>query len=739
MIKLLKKYLKPFVAILLVSIALLFLQAFSDLNLPNYMSNIVNIGIQQGGITSSAPSAISAQGYDLMTTFMTGEQQEYVAQHYTQVPQGSQQYAEEYPLSETEDIFVLDQADEHVRERLNRIFGEASWTMIYVMQDLMPASQQQDSSSIDLENMDFSEIYQMLPMLRSQVSEQTLLDAQEKASHVQDTMQDQTGAAFSKIFYNELGVNTQEMQDDYILRAGLMMLLIALVGVGATVSVGFLSSKVAAGVATRLRSDIFSKVQSFSAAEFNKFSTSSLITRTGNDIRQIQMLLYMGIRMICYAPIIGTGGIIMALEKSVSMSWVIAVAVIALLALIVGIFLVAMPKFKIMQKLIDKLNLVARENLSGLMVIRAFGTQKFEEDRFDQANTTLAKNDRFVNRVMVFMMPMMMFIMNCTSLLIVWVGAHQIEQSTMQVGDMMAYMQYAMLIIMAFLMIAMMFIMVPRAAVSADRILEVLETEPTLHDPAVEQPMDPSKTGWVEFKDVSFKYGDAEDCVIEHITFTSRPGQTTAFIGSTGAGKSTLVNLIPQFYDVTDGQVLVNGVDVRNLKQHTLHEQIGYVPQKGMLLSGTIASNLRYGKRDATEEELQVALDIAQASDFVAQKEDGIESLVSQGGVNVSGGQKQRLSIARALVKKAPVYIFDDSFSALDFKTDVALRRALKPYTKNSTVLIVAQRISTIMKAEQIIVLDEGKMVGKGTHEELMKNCPTYIEIANSQFGGDEL
>ncbi|MDD2362912.1 MAG: ABC transporter ATP-binding protein, partial [Oscillospiraceae bacterium] len=457
------------------------------------------------------------------------------------------------------------------------------------------------------------------------------------------------------------------------------------------------------------------------------------------DITQVQMLLIMGIRMICYAPIMGIGGIIMAVSKSPSMSWIIAVGVLILMSLIMIVFVVAMPKFKLVQKLVDKLNLVTREHLSGMMVIRAFGTQRFEENRFDQANRELTHVHLYVNRVMVIMMPVMMFIMNSISLLIVWVGAHHIEASTIQIGDMVAFTQYAMQIIISFLMIAVMFIMVPRAAVSAARIQEVLDTRPSILDPESPQTPGENLQGRVEFKNVSFRYDGAEDCVLRDISFVAEPGETTAFIGSTGSGKSTLVNLIPRFYDVTEGAILIDGIDVRNFSQHDLHEIIGYVPQKGVLFSGDIASNLRYGRSEATDEEIALAADIAQASEFISTSSDGMNSSISQGGSNVSGGQKQRLAIARALVKKSPINIFDDSFSALDFKTDSALRKALKEHTVKSTVLIVAQRIGTIMNADRIIVLDKGMIVGTGTHRELMESCETYREIASSQLTKEEL
>ena len=488
----------------------------------------------------------------------------------------------------------------------------------------------------------------------------------------------------------------------------------------------------------RLRHDLFAKVESFSNGEFDRFSTASLITRTTNDVQQIQMLITMGVRMICYAPIMGIGGIIFAVGKSVSLSWLIAAAVVVLIGLIAVALAVALPKFKSLQKLIDRLNLVSREGLSGMMVVRAFGNEGYEERRFDKANRDLMETTRFVQRVMSGMIPAMMFVMNLLSILIVWVGGHAIAESTLQIGDMMAFIQYAMQIISAFLMIAMMFIMVPRASVSAGRILEVLDAPLAIQDPEKPEALSNPK-GLVEFKDVSFRYGGAEHNVLEHISFVAKPGETTAFIGATGSGKSTLVNLLPRFYDVTGGSITIDGVDVRSLSQHRLRELIGYAPQKGMLFSGTVAENLRYGKEDADEEELKAALSTAQALGFVERMDEGIQSPISQGGTNVSGGQRQRLSIARALTRKAPIYIFDDSFSALDFKTDAALRKALAKDTAQATVLLVAQRVSTIMHAQQIIVLDQGRMVGKGTHQELLKTCPEYREIAESQLQKEEL
>ena len=517
------------------------------------------------------------------------------------------------------------------------------------------------------------------------------------------------------------------------------MLAIAMLGGMATILVSLLSSKIAAGVAKNLRYDTFNKIESFSSGEFDKFSTASLITRCTNDITQIQMMLTMGIRMIVLAPIMAIGGIIMAVGKSASMSWIIAASCLTLIGVIMVVAAVAMPKFKIMQKLVDKINLVARENLSGMMVIRAFNRQKFEKDRFSEANRNLTDVTLFVNRVMVFMMPVMMLIMNGTTLLVVWVGAHQISGSTMQIGDMMAFMQYAMLIIMSFLMISMMFIFVPRAAVSANRIGEVLETENTILDPENPVAFDASRKGTVEFENVSFRYHNAEEDALSNITFTARPGQTTAIIGPTGSGKSTVANLILRFYDVSGGRIRVDGEDIRDVRQRDLRERIGYVPQKGVLLSGTVESNVKYGSEDASMRAVETAAEVAQATEFISQKPEGFSSEIAQGGTNVSGGQKQRLSIARALVKNPEIFVFDDSFSALDFRTDAALRRALKAHTGQSTVIVVSQRVSTIINAEQIVVLDNGRVVGIGTHKALLETCPQYYDIASSQLSQEEL
>ena len=743
MIKL-AKYLKPFLLSLVLAILLLFGQATSDLNLPNYMSDIVNVGIQQNGIEHAAPDAISPAGLKLMTTFMVETEKTLVNENYTLVSSADQNPAGEtylalYPKAGTQ-LYIKKAADQSTNESLDNAFGASTWTLINVMKDLSakPGAVTAVGSSTDLKNVDITKLYLMQPMLNN-LPQSVITAAHEKALGSDASILKQSGVLLAKIFYIEIGADAGAMQSAYIVRIGLLMLLIAFLGGTASILVSLLSSRIAAGVARNLRRDVFNKIQDFSNNEFDHFSTASLITRCTNDITQIQQLLMMGIRIICYAPIMGIGGVMMAISKSSSMSWIIAVAVTTLVGMIMVITSIALPKFKIIQKLVDRLNLVSRENLSGMMVIRAFGTQAYEEQRFEAANQDLTATNLFVNRIMVFMMPAMMLIMNATTLMIVWVGAHQIADSSMQVGDMMAFMQYAMQILMSFLMISMMFIFVPRAAVSADRIAEVLETENSVLDLPNPSGFDPEKKGLVEFKKVHFRYRNAEEDALEDISFTAKPGETTAIIGSTGSGKSTIANLILRFYDVTAGQICVDGADLRQVRQKELRAKIGYVPQEGVLFSGTIASNLRYAKKDASEQEIETAAKIAQALDFVTEKPEGFDSAISQGGSNVSGGQKQRLSIARALVKDPEIFIFDDSFSALDFKTDASLRKALKQYTGNSTVIVIAQRVSTIMNAEQIIVLDDGKIVGSGTHQELLKTCPQYLEIASSQLSKEEL
>ena len=738
------KYLKPFLVGLVVTVALLFIQAASDLNLPNYMSQIVNVGIQQSGIEHAAPDALSENGMKLMSAFMSDSEKELVLEHYalvtgTDTDANGNAYSETYPKA-AEPFYVKDEVGSDVQTQLDQAFGSATWTLMSVVKEMGGASSASNSESLESGemNIDMAKLYQALPMIGS-LPESVISAAREETLTTGDTMLKQSGILLAKAFNNELGVDVGAIQTAFIVKIGLQMLAIALVGGIATILVSFFSSRIAAGVAKNLRKDIFEKVEGFSSGEFDKFSTASLITRCTNDVTQIQMLLMIGIRMICYAPILGIGGIGMAIQKSPSMSWIIAVACVVLAGLILVVMSVTLPKFKLVQKLIDRLNLVSRENLSGMMVIRAFGAQSHEKTRFGAANQDLTGTQLFINRVMVFMMPVMMLIMNGITLVIVWVGAHQIASATMQVGDMMAFMQYAMQIISAFLMISMMFIFVPRAAISATRIAEVLGTRYTVIDPPSPKAFDANQKGLVEFRGVSFRYSGAEENALSDISFTALPGKMTAIIGPTGSGKSTLASLMLRFADVSRGQVLIGGMDVREVAQKDLRKRIGYVPQKGMLLSGTVASNIRYGNKDASDQEMEAVASVAQAMEFIQENPERFDASIAQGGTNVSGGQKQRLSIARALAKNPEIFIFDDSFSALDFKTDIALRRALKEHTSESTVIVVAQRVGTIMNAEQIIVLDDGRIVGCGTHRELLKNCPLYYEIASSQLSQEEL
>lgn len=737
------KYMKPYIGLIIGAILLLFVQAMCDLALPDYMSNIVNVGLQQGGIEDAVPKALTETKMNKILLFMTEDEKKLLSDSYTKIDQSSSDYndyLDKYPILSKESVYVLKNQDDENKEKLNSAMSKALLVTYGI--DQMQESALKEGKDIEIQGNKIPAGTDLFAILGKMPEEQRITMAEESVKQYSALGENtivQAATSAVKAEYKVLGMDTDKIQNRYILKMGVFMLLISLLSAVAIVIVGFLSSRTAAGFARDLRGQVFKKVQRFSNTEIDKFSTASLITRTTNDITQLQMLIVIMIRMVFYAPIIGVGGVIRAIGKSASMSWIIALAVALILVLIAVIIVVAVPKFKIIQKLVDRLNLVARENLSGIMVIRAFNTEKFEEKRFDKANSDVTKNNLFVNRLMSVMMPAMTIIMNGVSLLIVWVGAHEIEKFSMQVGDMMAFMQYAIQILIAFMMMSAMFIMVPRASVAAQRVSEILETEEVIKEPKTSKKFDESKKGVVEFRNVSFRYPEAEEDVIKNISFTARPGQTTAIIGATGSGKTTLINLIPRFYDATEGQVLVDGVDVRDVTTHDLREKIGYVPQKAFLFSGTIDSNLRYGKEKASEEEIEKAAEIAQASEFIKEKEEGFKTEVAQGGGNLSGGQKQRLSIARALAKKPDIYIFDDSFSALDFKTDAALRKALKENTASSTVIIVAQRISTIKNAEQIIVLDEGKVVGIGTHDELMKNCETYREIALSQLSKEEL
>lgn len=734
----LKRYLKPYIALFLGAIILLFGQALLELTLPNYMSDIVNVGLQQGGITYSAPDAIDAQSMQLMQLFMSEEDRATIDGVYTQLSEGEQltELQKTFPKLQSGDYALI---EEHAGG-IDGAFSRASYALVQTMESMAAQSGQSAPSGSSTEGtIDLSAVGQLLSMLQNPAMQDTIEQSIQTAAVTPESLISQTGPVLVKSFYKALGADTDAIQTNYIIMDGLKMLGLTVLLTGCAIGAGFCLAQLGAGVGRDLRRDVFARVTYFNNNEMDQFSTASLITRSTNDITQIQNFLSMGLRMMCFAPIMGLGGLIMGLSKCVSLAWVLALALIIMLGLILILFAVALPRFKRMQKLVDRLNLVSREELSGIMVVRAFANQSFMQKRFDSANRDLTDNTLFVNRAMATMMPVMTLVMNGISLMIVWFGGKQIEQSNLQVGDMMAFIQYAMHVIMSFLFISMMFIMVPRASVSADRINEILETESSVQDKPDARHLSSDFKGVVEFQDVSFRYEGADADVLEHVSFTARPGQTTAFIGSTGSGKSTLINLIPRFYDVTGGRVLVDGVDVRDIPQKELRDKIGYVPQKGLLFSGTIATNLRYGDEDAPDELLGQSADIAQATEFISELEKGFDTEISQGGTNVSGGQRQRLSIARALVKKAPIYIFDDTFSALDFKTDARLRQALKGYTENATVFIVAQRVSTIMHAEQIVVLDEGRVVGIGTHRELLQNCETYREIAQSQLSKEEL
>ena len=724
------KYLKPFTLSIILVIGLLIVQATCDLSLPDYTSNIVNVGIQQNGIKNAVPTVIREKELNKLMIFMDNNQKDEVNKNYKLINKDNltkEEYDKEvkkYPILKSEPLYKLNTNDKKEIENLNKIMSKA----LVKVSGIEAASQQGKIPNLP-KGVDVFSVIEKLP--QAQIDEMTK-EIDNKTSDLDENMLTQSSIYAIKNEYEAIGINIEKLQNNYIFKSGAAMLGIALISLLATIVVGFIGSRVGAGIGRSLRKDVFRKVVSFSNVEFDKFSTASLITRSTNDIQQIQNFTVMFVRMILYAPILGIGGVLKVLNTDTSMAWIIGVAVVAILLVIIVLFSLAIPRFKKVQKLVDKLNLVTRESLVGMLVIRAFSNQKVEEKRFDEINIDLRKTNTFVNRIMSVMMPTMMLIMNMITILIVWVGSHNIDAGVMQVGDMMAFIQYSMQIIMSFLMLSMLSVILPRASVSASRIGEILSTDVAIKDSKETREFDEDKYGEVEFKNVSFKYPDAEDNVISNINFVAKPGHT-------GSGKSTLINLIPRFFDVTEGEILVNGVDIRNINQHKLRDEIGYVPQKAVLFSGTIDSNIRYGAEDSTKEDIREAASIAQAMEFIESKPDKFETEISQGGTNVSGGQKQRLSIARALAKKPKIFIFDDSFSALDLKTDAKLRKELKSKTKDATVLIVAQRISTILHADQIVVLDEGKVVGIGTHDELMKNCEVYKQIALSQLSKEEL
>ena len=751
-------YWKAMIAIVLI----LVVQAYCDLSLPAYTSDIVNVGIQQGGIEDEVPRQIATEEMEKLLLFVSEDDQQTVMDAYTEDNTSYKKEAyvlkdsvaeEENTMENLKDILQIPmmmtsgiesgsdttkQMEDKLKEQMSQGMAQSMpQGADRTMPEGMPQGESQaESQAVSLDDMSMFDLLKMLPAEQRATMVEKI---EEQMSEMPDTILDQASVSFCRSAYKDLGMDMDQTQIHYLLKTGGQMAALALLGMVASIMVAFLASRVGASAGRDLRSGVFHKVVGFSNNEFNHFSTASLITRSTNDIQQIQMLIVMLLRMVLYAPILAIGGVLQVMKTNVSMSWIIGLAVIIIAFVVLLLFLVVMPKFKVLQNLVDKLNLVTREILTGLPVIRAFSTEKHEEERFDDANRTLTKTNLFVNRAMTFMMPVMMLVMNGVSVLIVWTGAHGISDGKMQVGDMMAFIQYTMQIIMGFLMLCMISIMLPRAAVAADRVEEVLKSETMIHDPKQEKHFPKDGKGVLTFDHVSFRYPGADEDVLEDITFTAKPGETTAIIGSTGSGKSTLVNLIPRFYDVTSGDITLDGVDIREVKQHELREKLGYVPQKGVLFSGDIASNIMFGNSHGSDDEMIEAAEIAQATEFIDTKPEKYKSPISQGGSNVSGGQKQRLSIARAIAKHPQVFIFDDSFSALDYKTDVTLRRALAEKTSGSTVLIVAQRISTILHAEQIIVLDEGKVAGKGTHAELLKNCPVYREIAESQLSRKEL
>ena len=714
------RYLKKAYLPVICIVALLIMQALCELSLPTYTSNIVNVGIQQGGIEDAVPEVMREQTFQGLSAVMKKDDAEEMKDAY-ELYSKDKVADSKYDTYKDGRLYVRKDISSEEREDLDQSMSKA---MIMLSAQMAKQIEANPQAAAQLSK----DQRQMMKQMENM-----------NVDKMPDSIISQAAISFVEAEYKAVGMDLDAIQTGYLLKTGGLMIGIAFFSMAAAVLVTLTSARLAARLSRVLRDKIFKKVMDFTNSEFDRFSTASLITRSTNDIQQIQLFVTMMFRIVVYAPLLGIGGIVKVLSTNATMTWTIALGVVAIMLVIFILFKVAMPKFKILQKLIDRLNLVTREILTGLSVIRAFSTEKHEEERFDEANRNLMKTNLFVNRAMTFMMPVMMLVMNGMTVLIVYAGARNIDAGKMQVGDLMAFIQYAMQIIMAFLFISMVSIMMPRAQVAAERVNEVLDTEIMIKDPEEPKEFLPEKKGEVEFKEVYFCYPDADEAVLHNISFVAPAGKTTAFIGSTGSGKSTLINLIPRFFDVTRGSILVDGQDIREVRHADLCEKIGYVPQKGVLFSGTIESNLKYGKEDATEEEVRRAARIAQAADFIEEKEEKYQSPIAQGGSNVSGGQKQRLSIARAIAKDPEIYIFDDSFSALDYKTDVTLRSALQKETKGSTTLIVAQRISTILHADQIIVLDEGNIVGKGTHEELLQTCPVYQQIAKSQLSEDDL
>ncbi|MGJ0845543.1 ABC transporter ATP-binding protein [Tissierella praeacuta] len=736
MLKLFREF-KPFTILIIIIIGLLLFQASMELALPDYMSNIVNVGIQQNGIEDIVPKVIRAGELEKIKMFLNEDERNLLYSSYRLINKEDltereyKDFVNKYPLLEKEELYILNTKSKEDIEKINSFLGKPMLIIWGI----------ENGASLPFANLpEETDPFMVLKNLPKEQLNAMKSGIDEQFKNLPETMINQSATNYIKSEYETIGINMKKTQSKYILYTGGVMLFIAFLSMAASISVGFISARVSASLGRNLRDKVFRQVTAFSNSEFDDFSTASLITRSTNDIQQVQMFSMLMLRMVFYAPILGVGGIIRALRTNTSMAWIVAVGVMAILTLVIVIFSIAMPRFKKLQKLVDRVNLVMRESLNGLMVIRAFNTQGFEEKKFDNANNDLTKTNLFVSRIMTTMMPTMMFIMNGIMLLIIWVGAHEIDKGAIQVGDMMAFMQYTMQIIMSFFMLSMVSIILPRASVSAGRIAEVLNKELTIKEAENLKEFNKDVKGLLEFKNVSFKYPMAEEYVLKDISFIAMPGETTAFIGSTGSGKSTLINLIPRFYDVTEGEILLDGINIRDIKLHDLREKIGYVPQKGVLFTGTIESNLKYGKNSGvSDEDILKAIEISQAKEFIDEKDKGILSEISQEGTNISGGQRQRLSIARALVKKPEIFIFDDSFSALDFKTDVALRKAMSQEIKDRTLLIVAQRINTIMNAENIIVLDEGRIVGMGTHKELLRNCDVYRQIALSQLSEEEL